>query len=239
MKDTVITQVFETTDYDKFKFIGINREVPSSHRNRMIASMSEEALMTPIIVNEDMYIIDGQTRFEARKALGLPIPYILMKGYDIEQTYRLSGLHKNWTSREFAQSYALKGLPEYQLFEYFRQKYQFTYGCAMCMLSNTVVADYEGFKKGQFKVADQTHADECAEQLLEIGKFYSGFRRERFVKAMLIALHHDSFDFKGFMNRLEYMSIRLVNCASTGDYLKLIEEIYNYNITKEKKIRLA
>lgn len=84
------TYVFETNDYGVFYRLEDNRSVTESRKNQLIASFSAGEVMCPIIVNEKMEIIDGQGRFEARKALELPIYYIIDPGKNINDCRRMN-----------------------------------------------------------------------------------------------------------------------------------------------------
>ena len=76
-----INEVYETNDYSQFKFLNNNRDISTKHVNKLIKSMKEKRLISPILINESGQIIDGQHRFEAQKNLGFPVPYIVQKGY--------------------------------------------------------------------------------------------------------------------------------------------------------------
>ena len=73
-------KVHETLDYSIFKKLPGNRKVSLSHVKGLIKSMKKVVLDVPIIVNEQMQIVNGQHVFQARKELGLPILYIKRKG---------------------------------------------------------------------------------------------------------------------------------------------------------------
>ena len=61
--------VIETTDYDIFKGIVGNRKVEKKHVEMLTGAIDRNNLLNvrPIIVNEEMMVIDGQHRLEAAK----------------------------------------------------------------------------------------------------------------------------------------------------------------------------
>ena len=61
----MIREIKTTRNYGQFRFMKGNRDVSSLHLERLIASMREKYVPTPIIVNKDNEIIDGQHRFNA------------------------------------------------------------------------------------------------------------------------------------------------------------------------------
>jgi len=227
MKDKNVCSVYETTNYQKFKMLEHNREVKSSHFKRMVEAMRQEVLFTPIIVNEKWEIIEGQTRFRALVELERPVPYIIREGYGLKESRRISSVHRNWTSRQFAKSYADEGQLEYEIFEAFRKKYKFTFGCCMCLLSKSLERDYYAFIEGRFKVVSLEYAVKMAEKLSQIEKWYDGFRREGFVLALLEMLQNDDFIFGVFIQKLSAKANLLRHCVSIREYHSLIGTIYS------------
>ncbi|MBQ2600753.1 ParB N-terminal domain-containing protein [bacterium] len=74
--DEIVSAVYRTTDYDKFKTLDGNRTVEKSRVNKILKSINDNGYIhCPIIVNERMEIIDGQGRLEAVKQLGIPVEY--------------------------------------------------------------------------------------------------------------------------------------------------------------------
>jgi len=69
----------QTTDYDKFKFLELNRNICKSHVENLIKLNKERNRfhLFPIVVDEDMNIIDGQHRYTACKQSELPVFYIV------------------------------------------------------------------------------------------------------------------------------------------------------------------
>ena len=76
-KGNIIEMVYETYDYSLFKKLPENRIVRSDRKEKLISSMTQKYVLSPICVNGNFEIIDGQGRYEARKEMGLPIHYII------------------------------------------------------------------------------------------------------------------------------------------------------------------
>ena len=97
----IINQVIKTNDYNTFKVMPGNRPVNKLHVRRLSQSMEEKHLMSPILVNEKMQVIDGQHRLEAQKSLKLPVFYIINKGYGKKETHMLNSNSKDWKNDDF------------------------------------------------------------------------------------------------------------------------------------------
>ena len=81
-----INTVYETKDYKTFSFLSNNRNISNHHVNRIINSMKKKRLISPILVNENFQIIDGQHRFLAQKQLKFSIPFVVQEGYGDQET---------------------------------------------------------------------------------------------------------------------------------------------------------
>ena len=68
----IVNQVHSTNEHSVFKIQIGNRPVNNNHVARLIISMKKSYLMSPLIVNEKMEVIDGQHRLSAQKELKLP-----------------------------------------------------------------------------------------------------------------------------------------------------------------------
>lgn len=120
---TNIDVVWSTYDYNAFSLMdeGLNRGV--DHWLTIVKSMARCPMMSPIIVNGNLEIIDGQNRFFARRYLGLPIEYIIKSDYGVVQARNYNTSHKNWTKSDFVSSYSAEGVESYVLLEQLYLKY--------------------------------------------------------------------------------------------------------------------
>ena len=109
----IIANVYEETDYSVFKRLDDNRDVFESRVKKLIASMTERYILNPIIVNEKMEIIDGQGRFEARKAMDKPIHYIMVHGATSDDCRRMNKYNTSWKALDYAKSYSKAGKVSY------------------------------------------------------------------------------------------------------------------------------
>jgi len=238
--DKKVAEVFESMDYDKFSTLKGNRIIKSIHVTRLIASFESEYLMSPIIVNEAFEIIDGQHRFESAKSLSLPVRYICVPGYGLDQVQRLNTNMENWKSVDYLNAFCELGYSEYLRFRDFMGRFQ-DFGISACQLilqdtpttvrreskdgGNIVIKD---FKNGDFKVRDMKKSIVTAEMLVSIGDKYDGFDRVTFIRAMISIFNIDGYDHKRLLKKLYRNPSKLTHCNSVSQYRELVEDIYNY-----------
>lgn len=231
-------QIFRTTDYNMFKRILGNRTLSSPHVKRLKESMKKEDLKIPIIINAKNEVIDGQHRLQARKELGIPVYYIVLANLGIHQTQAANADNKNWTSVDFVNTYVELNYAHYKKYIEFQKKYEFSHQVALMILEGIQSnARTNEFRTGGFVVNDYERACKWAEMLYLIEPYYDGFKRRSFVIAMVHLFQNDKYDHDEFVQKLQYQSSKMVHCTTLAQYVRLIEEIYNYKRKSEDKIR--
>tara|TARA_Y100001963_G_C6709508_1_gene413577 strand:+ start:181 stop:912 length:732 start_codon:yes stop_codon:yes gene_type:complete len=236
----IVNQVWMTNDYSIFNKMRGNRPLNQLHKKRLMQSMSEKHLQSPITVNKNMDVIDGQHRLESQKELGLPVYYIMMEEYGIEETHRLNSNSSDWRTTDFMEAYSMDGYEDYIKYKKFYKTYGFGHqDCLRMLAGNTTNGNYELFRRGLFKVSDYKKAVDCAEKITMIGKFYDGFKRRAFVQTMMKAFEIQNYNHAKLLQKLKYKSTELVDCTNFKQYSLLLEDIYNYRTKESERIRLT
>ena len=231
-------EVRMTRDYTRFKTIEGNRKIKNLHRKRLLQSMKENYLFTVIIINEDYEIIDGQHRFSCIKELGLPLYYIMCRGYGVNEVHVLNENTSNWNAEDYADGYCDFGMEDYVTYREFRNKYGFNHTIALSLLTNNPREKHtESFKGGKFKVNNYKRACTNAEKLISIKPYYDGFLNREFVATILQLLQNKNFDFEFFMSKLKSQPNSLKDCRTIDDYKLLIEDIYNFRTRNKVNLR--
>jgi hypothetical protein len=254
----VVNQVRVTNDYNLFtKLIG-NRVVNKLHINRLKNSFQKNYLLCPIIVNEKYQIVDGQHRFEAAKQLNLPINFIKVNGYGLEEVQALNTNMKNWKKEDYLYAYIDLGYPEYIKFKNFMDDYpDFGIGSCEVLLANRSNGASKGSKKkeyksennkdghfvrryfqeGQLEIEDYDLAVENAEKILMIKPFYDGFYRTVFVRTMVALFKHPDYNHSKFIQRLSANPGFMQHCSNITQYKIMIEEIFNFRSRNKVSLR--
>lgn len=232
------THVQTTNDYAKFRTLDGNRTLNELHLKRLVSSMRVNYLLSPIVVNERMEVIDGQHRFAAAKELGLPVNFIIVIGYGLREVQILNANAKNWTANDYLSGYCDLGYEDYLTYRTFREKYGFGHNECMAMLSGTTTTGkvVETFYDGTFKVKSYKNACATADLLVQVAPYYAGYTRRVFVIAMIGLLKNDRFVFAELLSKLAIQPTALVDCTNVSQYVELIERIYNYK--RQGKVNL-
>lgn len=232
-----IMKVYTTKNYDQFRHLDDNRDINQLHLERLKESMQDVYLFNPIIVNENLEVIDGQHRLEDCRQLNLPVRYISVDGYGIREVQVMNANSKNWGPKDYLQSYVKNGYPEYITYKSFQEKYGFDHQVNLILLNNSDKRNgYDEFNSGKFKVHNLRKAERVANYLMQIKPYYSGYRRRSFVYAILSIIDKPGFTLDELLAKIKLQPSALVDCTSTEKYRELLEDIYNYR--RRDKINL-
>ena len=224
-------KIKKTYNYELFKFHIANRKINKNHVENIKKSMQKKFLVSPITVNEKFEVIDGQHRLIASKDLGLPIYYFINNNYSIKEMQRLNAINKNWTPINYLNTGIKLNDQNYIDYKRFKNKYGFSHDINLTLLcNNNTKPNANKFREGTFKVKNYELACKYADLIYLVSPFYKGFKRIRFVSAILFLLKQkqDFFSMQEFINKLKKQPNSLQHCINTRQYLELIEEIYNY-----------
>ncbi len=251
-----VNQVKETNDYSMFSTLEGNRHVNKLHVNRLKESFKTAYLFSPILVNQKNQIIDGQHRFEAAKALELPINYIVCDNYGLKEVQILNTNMKNWKKEDYLKAYCDLKYPEYLKFRNFMRRYN-DFGFAACeailtgMLSVKQRTDSKGeftsnnsgkytikyFEQGDLAIPNYDYSVECAEKIMMIKHHYDGYNKPTFVRAMLGIFRIEHYNHAKFIERLNANPNTMQHCVNITQYKLLIEEIYNFRSREKVSLR--
>lgn len=233
-----ISQVHTTTDYFLFKPIGGNRNKNLLHINRLKKSMAENYLFTVIIVNEKLEIIDGQHRFDVIQELGLPLHYIICKGYGLNEVHILNANSRNWGKDDYLEGYCNLGYKDYIVYRDFKEKYDIGHDqCELLLTGAFKGPRSSNFYNGEFKVTKLSEGTKMIEQILLIEPYYLGAKRKTFITAMVSLFNNQNFEFTEFIQKLKLQPTALVDCINVAQYKSLIEDIYNYKRREKVNLR--
>lgn len=219
-----------TEDYTIFKTLAGNRPLDIGHVNRLMIAMRKNDLFVPIMINSRLEVIDGQHRLEARRQLGLIVPFFICGDYGLREVQAINSGQKSWTVNDFTESCIKQGKKDYEIYKWFRAEYKLTHLVCCALLAGVSVRSRELtkiFNEGTFKVTHLEYAKGIAKKFEQIAPFFKGYVDRNFVCAMMGVMEKKVFDFKKFIRKLTLQPNALSRCASVDQYIDLIESIFN------------
>jgi hypothetical protein len=239
--------VLHTTDYSRFKFMLGNRKIDTNNLARLIQSFKKNYLYSPILVNQKMEIVDGQHRFMAAKTLQLPINYIVVKNYGIDEVQVLNTNGSNWLGKDFLSMYVERGYDSYIKLQKFMEDFpDFGIKSAIKIVTNGTDTDgkvhaiddkRKDFQEGRLKIHNIRLAYENAGKIMEYKKYFNAYTHLRFVSTMIALFKIRNFDNNTLLHKISLSPTSLVACHNIEQYKELLEKIYNHHTRQKLNFR--
>ena len=233
--------VHKTFDYGLFKRLEGNRPIDEARVKKIIDSIKKVGyVISPVIVNENFEIIDGQGRVEALKRLELPVDYIIDPGKGIDECIAMNINQTKWKMMDYINSYAEIGNTSYQNIQFLINKYKcFTLNVILYAVNKRVELTNETIKNGKVLCTDDMKAE--ADVRLAWLKDYIdpikkvGGRAEYYMRAFLFCYDDQEVDNERLIQKITAYQASLEPVSNTLQALECIENAYN-NRAKGKKV---
>lgn len=115
--DSVDGLVYITKDLTQFKDIEGNRIINSETQyiEKLANSIRLIGVTSPILVNEEFGIVDGQRRIAAIRRHGLPnaVPYIVRRGVTINEIGEINSMNIKWNYKDWLNRYEKDNREDY------------------------------------------------------------------------------------------------------------------------------
>lgn len=213
-----------TTSRVVMKFLaGINRAINPSHVTKITTSYERLGSLQPVICCEvdfisgkkELYILDGQHKFNAMLRLNWEIPYVVIDIKDkkdlVESIALLNASSKSWTIQDYVNSWASLLADYVKLNRYF-QIYDVEISIIAAILSNGNVSSAgtitKKIKQGEFAIQNEEENVTILDGITDILKVIPRMNRfeNRYVCAEYVNFRRTegcSYDHKAFMKKLE------------------------------------
>ena len=240
-------KVYTTKDYSIFKRLVGNRDIPETRISKIVESIQTIGwVRNPIIVNENMEVIDGQGRLTALQRLKMPVEYIIAEGAGNKECIYMNMNMVNWKLPDFIKSYAEQGNENYQRLLTLMEKYA---GGNLDIISTAVYrvskSKHRDIKQGTLQLTEEQA--KAAIPRLEFIKPILEKIDERKLPGSLVTLMQTLiyyFDYPEVdKDRLAYSVEKYIYNSTpwvlNTDCEREVENAYNYGMKLEKKIFIA
>lgn len=229
-------KVYFTREYSAFKFIQGNRMLDELKIKRIIQDIKWGNNMLaafPILVDDQLNIIDGQHRYYAAMKTKNNIYYIIYEPVAIQQIATMNSRQKGWKMIDYLDCYVSTGNNDYQILKEFEDTYDTGIGIAMLLLSGSY--DVKSYKEGSFKVYDLNRANEIA-TCLNIFNNTMLRRKTDFARAILKIYLAGIIDWEVMKNKYNTSGIQITLAPNDKMYIQQLQHIYNYRNQKIQHI---
>jgi len=225
-----------TKNYQLFDLDKQNRPVDlsGSKRKQLVEFMKQVGFLPiPILckrVNQRLVVVDGQHRLAAARELGLAVCYVVLDDEVEIDIPKLQVCAKAWTAYDYARSYALSGLKDYQVLLDFIAEFDLPISAGMSLLVNNVAYNnvHNKFRAGKFVVSDEKGARRVAMLYMQIVRFSSQVKTRFMLSALQACCAVPEFEDKRLLQCVSRRPDMLVKLGSREAFLHRLEEIYNF-----------
>lgn len=224
--------VKSTTRYSAFGYIDGNRDINDNHVRRLMKSIQSRNLLQlcPIVVDENMNVIDGQHRLAAAEKLKLPIFYVKQPGVRIEDVQTLNSTSRVWSVYQFIDSYVKRGFEEYIKLKEFMDEYEMTISSASFLLRKNQGNKSATLREGTFVIDNMAVATKTAELRADFLPYLEskiGNDRDFIAGLKHVVTKVPGFDEQWMKSNIKTWGEPIQRQASKIGYIRLFEAIYN------------
>ena len=233
-----------TKDYGLFAFTDENRVISTAHVNKVGREVDRKNLSqdSPIKVkpldnkyadeehpNGKYIIVEGQHTYLALVDRREWIFYQITETFDIEDISHFNSVRKNWSFDDYLSSYCKKGLNAYKVYAGFKKRSGWAHSNLILMLMGNNSGALQAFKDGKFKIRmDISEANMLVEMVNDFGSYLDFYKTRAFIKACTVMFRAHGYNHKKMLGKMDYLSTRILKSVYWDDYLKQLEQIYNY-----------
>lgn len=230
----------KTKDYERFKFLGLNRNLNRTHINNLKDSIAKNGYLmsNPIMVNENMEIIDGQHRFMALKERGDEIPYeVVNNGYDA--IIDLNTTQRNWKIEDYINFYCEKDKNKHYLRLKRLTKELNTSASnilTMALGKRPGGVQFDAIKKGNLELTidDELRIEKIYEKFMQVAKSLKLKPTSKLCGALIEISTRNKFRWTTMLEKCAKFPTLAYNCRTEDEFRNMLKDIYNYNQRKEE-----
>ena len=235
-------EIRTTRDYHLFKFMPGNRAIKNRAENIKESIEKIGWISNPIIVNQDMEIIDGQSRFIALRDLNKPIEYKVIPHLNLDDCRTLNRYNEEWKSEDYLQSYVTEGNQNYiriqNLMNTFEEKDIF-------LVVTACGRQYrkQDFQNGNLIITEKDFGFGY-KRLFVLHRFKKNLKRfhgriRAKVKAIFYIADRNDVDLDYMENIISTCDPEEIYADTTIRFLESIQKFYNKGRVRKNRIHIA
>jgi len=243
-------KIFSTTQYDNFTFFEGNRSVDQNRIKQLMESIKINGLINPLVVSQNLEIIDGQHRYAALKILQMPIDYHIHnvdRGQLISLVRDINSVQKNWTNYDIANAYSVHSPNKIHYKRYMDLvDLGINHSAALEACGYLSVGDnekgyskfYKNFKNGNLEITEQVfnNVKGFVATLVQSPFEKKIWNKAHFIRALLHLHKLYKLDIKKFFRAYENNPYKWKKASTYDDHKTSMVKLYNFNNQRPIKV---
>lgn len=229
--------VYQTNDYDLFKFIESNREVKKKHVENLVQQIRDGYELPPIIVKPNGEILDGQHRYTALKQCEQPVEFIIRNEIKQDTLQKSNTLVSKWSPHDHINFHMREGNENYKELKDFIEYSELGVVTAARLLGRVdSKATTQGIIDGQFIVTNKEDAYNFIDEVLI--RVRTSKPTDKIVHAIR-KVYNAGVDNKRLVNCVNaiYEELELINKIPI--IAERIATLYNKDLPKSQRIKIS
>lgn len=227
--------VYITDEFGKFKTIEGNR-ADIDRRVKNIEKSVEQVgyLPVPIVVNENMEIIDGQAHYHFCKRTNTPITFCIVRGLTVNECIALNIASSNWRLVDYIKSFADRGNENYIMLQNLIETSPYTLYPTLWALLKSTSGFTTAIKRGNLIVTKEMY-----QEAIDIIGFWLRFNdvstnnRTCFLTALGYCYEMEDVDNDTLVKKVHQVPRSFGGNSTIADAITALEDAYNRR-TKHK-----
>lgn len=231
----------ETKNYEQFKILDCNRSLNRNHINQIKKDITALGYLEglPILVSENMEIIDGQHRFIACKEMGLPIIYQVVPGSVREIIPVINTTQKKWKIEDYVNFWSKTSYnPNFMRLLNLSKEENINITTILTISKGSSLGgDYLAkVKQGDLKFT--------AEDTLKVRSFVIKFHElckalrlkptTKLCSALVQLSAYPNFKWSTLISKARNHRTLAYNCRTKEEFIVMLKDLYNYKLRKEE-----
>lgn len=247
--DRKVGTIYETTNYDQFKYVEGNRPVitKGAKYNELKRSIEKTGQLVPALVTRNMEVEGGQHRLEVCKELGIPYRYTFGDKNVTAENIAAANSSKNWGLKDYVNFHARQtsaNAISYRLIEALIAEFDITLSALLRTISRSCSKNESSIREGTYTLTYQKYEEvrKCLRDLTDLG-FAELRKRENFSSrpfwiAMSYAWRHPMVNMSRMIGVMNKNAYRIPNTTKPTEMLRAVSEVYNYRLEQKNKVYL-
>lgn len=233
----------QTDNYSIFKKKQGNRTINQRHVRKLKESLQKHGFLEscPIIIDKNMFIIDGQHRLEAAKQLGIPVFYITESESSSDLIIDLNITQKKWNAIDYVRYYANKN-------DHYKRFLELLHDIPLDVVSVLDMATGKDLG-GSFisEVVKSGQLELTAEQIQRAHITYDNIlslrdalRRKitgRTIRAIIQLQTDPKFSWSTLLKKANKYYVKSYFCSTKQEWIDMLIKLYNCNTIQSQRLK--
>jgi len=235
------SELYETTEYGVFTLDSKNRPINEGKVHSFMNYFKTGKFFMkefPAIVDENFIILDGQHRYEACRRLSLPFFFRLSHELTLDNVVDVQ-VNAGWTTNDYLHAFVKQGNQDYIVLQRFVKRYNMPASLAVLLLEGRRVSlGKAGFYDVTFAIKNEEKGHKRAQAIQEIGALTKQLHKDKsFGLAMIDIMNNPEYDHKRMMDQMTKYHTLMQRHVSSQNYIRNLEEVYNYRLQEKNRVR--